>query len=60
MIGDFCKEERSMKFEESYDRQGMFLEVVNEGVSIENEEEEGSRSSMRQKGMKEESNVVEL
>lgn len=60
MIGDFCKEERSMKFEESYDRQGMFLEVISEGISIENEEEKGSRFEMRQKGVKEGSSVVEL
>jgi NCS1 family nucleobase:cation symporter-1 len=25
MLGDFCREERAMKFEESYEIQGMFL-----------------------------------
>ena len=41
MIGDFCKKERGMKFEESYELQGMFLsDGVVEGVDVGGEEGE--------------------
>jgi NCS1 family nucleobase:cation symporter-1 len=56
MIGDFCKEERAMGFEESYDVQGMFSESVVEGVGVEGAQEKGTE----QKGVTEESRVREL
>jgi NCS1 family nucleobase:cation symporter-1 len=56
MIGDFCKEERAMGFEESYHRQEMFSERVVEGVSVEGAQEKGTHP----KGITEESQVREL
>ncbi|KAF2111189.1 permease for cytosine/purines, uracil, thiamine, allantoin-domain-containing protein [Lophiotrema nucula] len=35
MIGDFCKKERAMGFEESYDAQDMFFNTPVEGVGVE-------------------------
>jgi NCS1 family nucleobase:cation symporter-1 len=45
MLGDFCKEERGMAFEESYEVQGMFLGDGGavEGVEISAKEEEGAK-----------------
>ncbi|PVI04111.1 hypothetical protein DM02DRAFT_586615 [Periconia macrospinosa] len=40
MLGDFCKKERAMKFEESYDIQGMFGDARLEGPGSMNELDE--------------------
>ena len=60
MLGDFCKEERGMKFEESYDTQGMFTEGITEGVGVGDVEEKAPGTGARQKGGKEDGDVVEL
>jgi NCS1 family nucleobase:cation symporter-1 len=42
MVGDFCKTERAMRFEESYDTLGMFCEEeveVLEGLAAERDRE---------------------
>lgn len=59
MTGDFCKEERGMKFEESYDQQGMFADGVTEGLDVANEER-GRTTGTEQKGVREESKALEL
>ena len=39
MVGDFCRRERAMRFEEAYEVQGLFMgEGTSEGVSLESEE----------------------
>lgn len=63
MIGDFCRRERKMGFEEAYDVQGLFVgEAVVEGVSVENEEK-GASALVAQEGQKNglgETKVTEL
>jgi NCS1 family nucleobase:cation symporter-1 len=62
MIGDFCKKERSMRFEEAYELQGMFCEEPVLGVSVENEEKGlgGLDGAGQEKGPMGESRVLEL
>jgi NCS1 family nucleobase:cation symporter-1 len=39
LLGDFCKEERAMRFEESYDALGMFCEEIVEGSATKIDQE---------------------
>lgn len=60
MVGGFCEEERGMRFEESYERQAMFCEGLVEGLNVEIAQKQDVGMGGEQKGVSEESKVVEV